>query len=276
MENDLAIDYAAPSLWKVVNIYPENQDTTTLEITPTASTTSIKAKPGQFNMLYCFGVGEIPISFSKIDLHSVQHTIRKVGAVSAALTSLQINTTIGVRGPFGSFFAKEHAYQKDIIIIAGGVGLAPLKPLIEEICAKPSKFGKVYLLYGTRDPASTLFTKELSKWQKFMHILQTVDHAPSGWSAHVGVVTDLLKQIDIQAFRTVAFVCGPEIMMRFALRDLKEKGILPANIYLSMERNMKCAIGFCGHCQHAGQFICKDGPVFAYQKIANLLPIKEL
>ncbi len=236
--------------------------------------------PGQFNMLYAFGVGEVAISMSGDPAVGGRliHTIRAVGETSAALTRLDAGDHIGVRGPFGAGWPMQAASGCDVIIVAGGLGLAPLRPVLYRILAERESYGKVTLLYGTRSPDDILYRQELEEWRRRLDIAieVTVDHATGQWHGHVGVVTTLIRRADFDPSHCIALVCGPETMMRFTAMALKEAGLQDAAIYLSMERNMKCAIGFCGHCQFGPHFICKDGPVLRYDRLRDLLRLKEI
>jgi NAD(P)H-flavin reductase len=232
-------------------------------------------------MLYVFGVGEIPISISgdptKHDAPLV-HTTRAVGTVSHAMRLLVPGDVIGVRGPFGSPWPVDSATDKDVVIAAGGIGLAPLRPIMYQILADRERFGKVILLYGARTPADLLYRRELEHWRAHLDldIFVTVDRATASWRGSVGVVTRLIPRAPFDPQNTIAMVCGPEIMMRFTAAELAKRGVRAEDIFLSMERNMKCAIGFCGHCQYGPHFVCKDGPVFRYSAIQNLLATWEV
>jgi NAD(P)H-flavin reductase len=236
--------------------------------------------PGQFNMLTKFGVGDIPISMSgdPAERGRLIHTIRAVGAVSTALTGLKSGDTIGLRGPFGTGWPMAEAEGKDVVVIAGGLGLAPLRPALYRLLGDRERYERVSLLYGARSPDTILFRREIENWRGRLDfdVRVTVDHAPSTWRGRVGVVTTLLPLADFDPSNTVAMVCGPEIMMRFAISALSAAGLGNDAIYLSMERNMKCAVGFCGHCQFGPSFICRDGPVFRYDQVAPLLALKEI
>lgn len=235
--------------------------------------------PGQFNMLTAFGVGEAPISMSGDSTKAgLVHTIRAVGAVSAALTRLGPGDPIGVRGPFGVGWPMVEAAGHDVVVVAGGLGLAPVRPALYRLLAERGRYGRVVLLYGTRRPEEILFRAELEEWRRRLDIQieVTVDHAIGDWYGNVGVATTLIPRARFDAPNTVAIVCGPEIMMRFASTALRDAGVAPGSIYLSMERSMKCAVGFCGHCQFGPVFVCKDGPVFSYDRISRLLSLKEI
>lgn len=235
--------------------------------------------PGQFNMLTAFGVGEAAISISSAPgAGRLIHTIRDVGPVSHALASLAPGDPIGVRGPFGVGWPMVAAEGADVILVAGGLGLAPLRPAIYDILSRREYFGAVTLLYGSRRPEDIVFRPEVEAWrrEKKINIEMTVDHASIDWPGHVGVVTGLLSRVQLDPARAIAMLCGPEVMMRFVGAALTEQGLHPTRIYVSMERNMKCAIGHCGHCQLGPTFICRDGPVFTYERMRPLMSVKEL
>jgi NAD(P)H-flavin reductase len=236
--------------------------------------------PGQFNMLSVFGVGEVPISLSGDPAKPgrLTHTIRVVGPVSAALAKLGWGDNIGVRGPFGTGWPIAEAAGRDVVIVAGGLGLAPLRSALYRLLAERSRYGQIVLLYGARSPEEILFRRELETWRRRLDIdiEVVVDHAIGDWRGQVGVVTALIQYAAFDPLHAIAFVCGPEVMMRFTIAILRDAGLSDEAIYLSMERNMKCAIGFCGHCQFGPVFVCRDGPVFRYDRVRRLLSIKEL
>jgi NAD(P)H-flavin reductase len=236
--------------------------------------------PGQFNMLSLFGVGEVPISISGSDgdRWRIVHTIRDVGPVSRALAALPEGGVLGLRGPFGAPWPVGRAAGRDVLVVAGGLGLAPVRPVLYHLMNRREDYGRVSLLYGARNPREILFADELSQWRARLDlgIEVTVDHADSGWRGHVGVVTSLIGRAGFAPSKTTAFVCGPEIMMRFAANALTDAGVDDREIYLSMERNMQCAIGLCGHCQLGAKFVCKDGPVFNWATLRPLMRVKEL
>jgi NAD(P)H-flavin reductase len=253
-------------------------DAWTLEL-EMASGEDFHYAPGQFNMLTAFGVGEAAISMSGDPAAaSLIHTIRAVGPVSNALAHLQPGDPIGVRGPFGVGWPLAAAEGKDVLLVAGGLGLAPLRPALYRLLGERARYGKVTLLFGARTPADILFRHEVESWRgRFdIDVEVTVDHARSEWHGHVGVVTKLIPQVVVDPGNAIAMVCGPEVMMRFVAMALCEKGFTEDAIHLSMERNMKCAIGHCGHCQFGPTLICRDGPVFTYRRLKPLLSIKEL
>jgi NAD(P)H-flavin reductase len=255
----------APDVWTLDISLPE------AKVFPSA--------PGQFNMLTAFGVGEAAISLSGDSARGrLIHTIRDVGPVSRALTRLGRGDPIGVRGPFGVGWPLESAEGRDLLIVAGGLGLAPLRPAIYRVLAERQRYGAVSILYGARRPEDILFGKELAGWRARLDVdvAVTVDHAMSDWRGHVGVVTRLLSRATFEPASAVAMLCGPEIMMRNVAATLTVQGLAGERIFLSMERNMKCAVGHCGHCQLGPTFICRDGPVFSYARMRPLLAVKEL
>jgi NAD(P)H-flavin reductase len=267
----------APVPYPVRRASRDTHDTVTIEL---ASNGGAAFAPGQFNMLYMFGRGEVPISISGDPgkQSTCVHTVRAVGAVTRALCALRRGGIVGVRGPFGSAWPLDQAAENDVVIMAGGIGLAPLRPAIYHLLAHRARYHRVVVLYGARTPADLLYTRLLERWRgRFdVQIEVTVDAAPPGqWRGHVGVAGTLLRRAEFDAARAVAFVCGPEVMMRFAIADLRHRGLAPEQIYLSMERNMRCAIGFCGHCQFGPAFVCKDGPVFRYDRLTPFLGVRE-
>lgn len=229
--------------------------------------------PGQFNMLGYPGIGEAPISFSAVgEDGEFQHTIRAVGMATRFLERMERGSEMLIRGPYGRGWPMDRARGKDLLLVAGGIGLAPLRPVIREIISKRNGFGKVSLLYGSRTEKDLLYMNEYSEWQKFLSFELTVDELVTRkpWKHHVGLITELLNSLAITMEQTLAFVCGPEMMMRFICRGLLLKGLPAADMYVSLERRMKCGIAQCGHCQHVGLFVCKDGPVFPYREVAGL------
>jgi NAD(P)H-flavin reductase len=269
-----------PQPWRVVKTRRETRDTSTLELEAIATGQEFSFGPGQFNMLYLFGVGEVPLSMSGDPsmTRRLAHTVRAVGAVSRGIAGAKKGTAIGVRGPFGSYWPVAVAAGGDVLVMAGGIGLAPLRPALYSMIAKRKAYGRIALLYGARTPQDLIYVKELERWRsRFdLDVEVTVDGAAGGWQGNVGVVTALLSRIAFAAANTTAMVCGPEIMMRFAVRELKRRGMAEEKIFLSLERNMKCAIGFCGHCQFGPTFICRDGPVFSYDRIASWFELREI
>lgn len=258
----------------------ETADTFTLSLKPTNGNSRFDFAAGQFNMLYTMGKGEVPVSISgdPNGAGPLLHTIRAVGKVTRALVNLKPGSTVGLRGPFGSSWPVNQAEGRDVVIVAGGIGLAPLRPAVYQILGQRQKYGKVCLLYGARTPKDLLYPNELKKWRsRFdVSVALTVDNADPSWRGSVGVVTTQIPRADFAPEDTVAFVCGPQIMMRYTVNALQDRGVTRDNIYVSMERNMKCAVGYCGHCQFGKEFVCKDGPVFSYGRIENEFQVREL
>jgi NAD(P)H-flavin reductase len=274
------MDPMLPRPYFVREVAKETPDTFTLTIEPGNGEDSSSFAPGQFSMLWVFGVGELPISISgdPAKHNCLVYTVRSVGQATHALVSQSVGNSVGVRGPLGTGWPGEAARGKDVIIVAGGIGLAPLRPLIYHVLSNRTEYGRLVILYGARSPRDLLYRKELATWarNRETQVLVTVDYGGLSWRGHVGVVTTLFKYARLQPAHSVAMVCGPEIMMRFVTRELESHGLRRNDIYLSMERNMKCAVGFCGHCQYGPYFICKDGPVFRYGQIRPLLEKYEL
>jgi len=268
-------DPMLPQPYSVRQVVKETADTFTLTLEPSNGARGNRFQPGQFSMLWVFGVGELPISISgdPADHAQLVYTVRSVGQATHALVSREVGEAVGVRGPFGTGWPVEKAEGRDVLVIAGGIGLAPLRPVIYEVLHNREKFGRLVILYGARSPRDLLYGKELTAWarQRETQVLVTVDYGGLSWRGHVGVVTTLFKYARLQPSRSLAFACGPEIMMRFVARDLENQGFAQENIHLSMERNMKCGVGFCGHCQYGPHFICKDGPIFSYDRMRPLL-----
>lgn len=255
----------------ITDIQGETNDTKTYSLL--IDDTSYTAKPGQFNMVGYPGVGEAPISLSSIASEgSFQHTIRSVGRVTEFIDDFKEGDAMYVRGPYGTCWPLDDAKGNDILLVAGGVGLAPLRPVVQEILRRRDSFGEVTLIYGSRSPDSMLFIKEIETWKKDMAVFLTVDEVLPGmkWDYEIGLVTQLLDKATFNPVKTFAFICGPEIMMLFVSRGLFIRGFLPSRVYVSLERRMKCGIAQCGHCQHGGKFICRDGPVFLYRDVSRL------
>jgi NAD(P)H-flavin reductase len=274
-----AADPFVPSVYRVGTVRRELADTVTLELMPVAGARPA-FKPGQFNMLYAFGVGEVAISMSGngAENPAFVHTVRDVGAVSGAIARLAPGAALGLRGPFGTAWPVIAAEGADVVIVAGGLGLAPLRPAIYHVLANRSRYGRVAILFGTRNPRDMLYRHELEQWRARLDIEVevTVDHADTEWRGNVGVVPGLIPRVGFDPHETIAMVCGPEVMMRFTASALLAAGVAADRIHVSMERNMKCAIGLCGHCQFGPSFICKDGPVMRYDAVAGLLALPEI
>ena len=279
-ERVLQTDPMTPVPFRIDRVRRELSDTFSLELLPPAGIDRFSFGPGQFNMLYQFGVGEAPISISSdpAEPSRLVHTIRTVGGVTAALSRLRPGASVGVRGPFGTSWPVQEAEGRDVVIIAGGIGLAPLRPAIYEILRHRQRYGNVVILYGARTPADILFRRQIEKWRGRLDVSVdvTVDSAGSDWVGNVGVVTSLIPRAHFDPVDAVAMICGPEMMMRFTVKALNEMGVGDERIHVSMERNMKCALGFCGHCQFGPEFVCKDGPVFSFERIRELFSLREI
>jgi NAD(P)H-flavin reductase len=237
-------------------------------------------QPGQFNMLYAFGFGEIPVSVSGDPgvAGPLIHTVRAVGAVSHAVTRLKPGDALGLRGPYGTAWPLAESGGSDIVVIGGGLGLAALRPAIYRLFAERNRYGRIAVLYGTRNPADILFRREIDRWRRRrdIKIEVTVDHADTLWRGNVGVVTKLIARAAFDPGHAVAFICGPEVMMRFTAGALEAAGVAPERIFVSVERNMKCAIGQCGRCQFGPTLVCRDGAVMRYDRVEPLLTVREL
>lgn len=269
-----------PVPYRVTDRRAESSDTATLEIEPVADELG-RPRPGQFHMLWAFGVGEVPISVSRVAADgraTQQHTVRAVGATTRALCALAEGDTLGVRGPFGRGWDLAAAHGHDVVVVGGGLGLAPLRPVMEEVVGQRDRYGRVVLLVGARSPDELLFADVLSAWrgQFDLDVEITVDHARDRWHGDVGVVTGLIPRIPIDVAAASAFVCGPEIMMRFAGAALCDAGVAPDHIQVSLERNMACAVAHCGHCQLGPTFVCREGPVYTLDAVGPLLSVKRL
>jgi NAD(P)H-flavin reductase len=258
----------------------ENDDTFTLTLDCAPLGEGYRFLPGQFNMVYVYGVGEAAVSISSDPARpgTLDHTIHRVGLVTTALAQKKRGDLIGIRGPFGSSWPIEVARGRNVCIASGGIGLAPLRPVIYAMLKDRDAYGRIIVLYGGRSPLDLLYRVELEKWANDynVEVLVTVDRGDSSWKGHIGVVTSLFQYIKLDARETIAYVCGPEIMMKYTIDELERRGVPPAQMYISMERNMKCAVGFCGHCQYGPTFICKEGPVYPVMRVRPLLERKEL
>lgn len=266
-----------PDPYRVRSRRRELADTVTLVLEPVGRKLPPRFTPGQFSMLYVPGVGEIPISYSgdPEEREVLVHTIRDVGAVSRALCWLRRGSLLGVRGPFGHAWPLTNA-GGDMLVVAGGLGLAPLRPALYHLARHRDSYRRVTLLYGARRPSEVLFGSDLARWADKFAVEITVDRAGPRWRGHVGVVTQLLPALALDPARTLALVCGPEIMMRFVAEGLLQRGLDPERVQLSLERNMRCGLGTCGHCQLGPVLVCRDGPVLSYARTAPLLKVSEL
>lgn len=273
-----SVSAMVPRLFRLVDRRQDTADTFTIMLEP-ADHVPLGFAPGQFTMLSAFGVGEVPISVSGA-AHTagpLQHTVRDVGAVTHAIAQASVGDLLGVRGPYGAGWDVADGRGGDVVVVAGGIGLAPLRPALLEILARRRDYGRVAVLYGTRSPADVLFADELQSWAgQGVEVLVTVDYGTPSWSGRVGLVTALIARAGFDPGSTLALVCGPEIMMRYAATALVERGVRPDRVRVSLERNMRCGVGLCGHCQYRELFICLDGPVLDYDRVAGLLGVREL
>lgn len=275
MERDLM----EPVPYRLVDRRIETRDSATLRLEPVQAGIP-DVRPGQFCMLYARGVGEIAISISGAVSpdRALVHTIRDVGKVSHALHDAEPGAVIGVRGPCGTEWDVDAALGGDVVIVAGGVGLAPLRPVVLAALARRAEFGRVVLVAGARTPDEFLYREQLAGWHDdpALDVEQTIDQLADGWFGPVGFVTEPLARLPLEPDRTVAFICGPEPMMRFSANVLLKKGVPPNRIQVSLERNMQCGVGLCGHCQLGPLLVCRDGPVVDYTVAEPLLLVPEL
>jgi NAD(P)H-flavin reductase len=234
--------------------------------------------PGQFNMLYLPGVGEAAISLSGMTGQVLHHTIREAGNVTHSIAQLKPGMCVGLRGPFGSSWPMDACVGKDIVLVAGGIGLAPVRPVIHAVLKEPARYGTLIVLHGARTPSGLLYRKHYDDWRaQGVQVETIVDRADTNWQGHVGVITQLLDRVPLsRPEETIMMTCGPEIMMHFASKTALARGIPAHQLWVSLERHMNCAIGHCGHCQLGPTFVCKDGPVFRYDRIAPLLTVEGL
>lgn len=265
----------APVPYVVGDRRRETADTVTLRLAPAAAPLPAFA-PGQFAMVYAFGVGEIPVSVSSLPpAGGLGHTIRSVGAVSDALCRTPVGDVLGVRGPYGTGWELADARGRDVLVVAGGIGLAPLRPLILDALAAPGAFGRLSVLIGARTPADLIARAGIPRWPT-AYTGVTVDRPDASWTGEVGLVTRLLDRAPFDPARTTAFVCGPEPMIRATARDLVLRGLPPARVRVSLERNMRCGLGLCGHCQLGPVLLCRDGPVLGWDQAEALMSVREL
>jgi NAD(P)H-flavin reductase len=277
-----------PELCRVVAVRRETPDVVTLTLEPHDVDGPWRQEPpvpGQFAMVGAIGVGEVPISYSGLPGTDrpgpgpIEHTIRAVGAVTEALAAMPVGGFVTSRGPFGVGWDLDAAAGSDLVVVAGGIGLAPLKPVVEAVLAAPERYGAVHVLVGARTPADAPFAPALGEWAHHgAHVERTVDRlegpGAAAWDGHVGVVTTLVPRLELDPASTVALVCGPEVMMRSAVRALVDEGMAPDDVQVSLERSMACGIGHCGHCQLGPVLICRDGPVCRAPKLTELVAVR--
>lgn len=266
-----------PAPFRVSSRDQETVDTWTLTLEPLGGDGPVIA-PGQFMMVYVFGVGEVPISVSGPPDRPgpVVLTVRDVGAVTHAICAAGTGVVLGLRGPFGNWWPVDAAAGNDVLVVAGGIGLAPLRPVVLAVLEHRADFGSVLLLYGARTPRDLLYRSQLETWSRDITVALTVDAADPDWRGGVGVVPKLVANAAFRPDATTAFVVGPEIMMDFTVEALVARGVPPDRIMLSLERDMHCGVGLCGHCQLGPTLICRDGPVYSKAQIAHWLEVREL
>ncbi len=263
-----------PSLARIVEVRPMTRLEKLMRI-ELPEGVSLGHRPGQFVEVSVLGVGEAPISISSSPSRSngaFELCVRRAGDLTGVLHQLQPGDAIGVRGPFGRGFPYESFRGKDILFAPGGLGLAPMRSLINQVLDERARYGRVILLYGARLPSELLFLDEIAEWQKRgdIEIHITVDRAEGDWKGNVGVITTLFPKVEVHARNTVAVTIGPPVMYRFVLMELLGKGISEGNIWMSLERRMKCGVGKCGHCQINHLYTCQSGPSFSYAEIKHL------
>ncbi len=263
---------------RVVDVVHETRETVTLTLEPVADAVPAPA-PGQFTMLWAWGAGEVPISVSALEPDGrLVHTIRDVAGVTKTLCASKVGDVLGVRGPYGRGWDVDAARGHDLVVVAGGIGLAPLRPVVHAVLADRASFGRVALVVGARTEQELLFRGELDGWWHRREILvrTIVDRASAGWAGSVGVVTGELVDLDLDTERTRVMVCGPEVMMRVVAQHVTDRGVPSSQVEVSLERNMQCAVKTCGHCQVGPYFACTDGPVLTWDVVDALLTVREL
>ena len=267
---------------RIVRVVRENSNTQTfrMEFIDDGIRDMYRFAPGQFNMVYVPGVGEAAVSISSDPAASgtLDHTIRVVGSVTRAIERLGSDGLIGLRGPFGNPWPVDLMENYDIVMVGGGIGLAPLKPVIHSVLNNRDRFGRVVLLYGCRSPDDRVYATELEQWEedRSIQVMVTVDNSAEGWTGPVGVVTNLLKRLRVNAERTMVLVCGPKILNRVAAWNFLQLHVPPQQVFVSLERNMNCGFGRCGHCQYGPYFVCTDGPVFCFSDVASIFAKEEI
>jgi len=268
-----------PRRFEIARRTRETRDTFTLDLTPADGGATPRFAAGQFDMLWVFGVGEVPISISGDPTRDgpLVHTVRAVGVVTDAMARLRRGASLGVRGPFGAAWPVDASRGLDVVLVAGGIGLAPLRPVVHRLLADRAAYGRIALLYGARAPAEIVFRRDLKRWRGALHldVEVTVDRGDEAWRGDVGVVTHLIRRASFDPDNAVAMLCGPEIMMRFAAEALRRRGLGDEQIWVSLERNMQCGVGHCGHCQLGPLFVCRDGPVRRLDSLHPWFDVRE-
>lgn len=265
----------APLPYRVAARRDETADTVTLVLEPAAAPMPQPA-PGQFTMMYAWGVGEVPISVSRTG-RVLEQTVRAVGPVTRAISAARPGEVLGLRGPFGTGWELESARGRDLVFAAGGIGLAPLRAAVLRALDDPGAFGRIAVLIGARTPADLPFADELELWRRRgAQVEVTVDRPAPGWTGNVGLITALVGAAEVDPRTAAGFVCGPEVMMRLTAEALIGSGMAPGEVRLSLERNMRCGVGWCGHCQLGPLLVCRDGPVVPFQRAMPLMTVREL
>ncbi len=269
-----------PEIFVVQKVRRETADTFTLDLARPGGGADFPFAPGQFNMLYAFGRGESPISISGDPARPeiLTHTVRNVGSVTRAICQARPGAQLGIRGPFGAAWPVAAAAGNDVVLVAGGLGLAPLRPALYHLLQHRQDYGNLELIYGARTPADLLYRRELERWRgRFdLRVHVTVDTAGPEWRGGVGVVTTIISRARFDPAHTTALICGPGVMMRYTILEFLSHGLAPEQIFISMERHMKCGLGLCGHCQWGPFFVCKDGPVFRYDLVKDWFERREV
>lgn len=259
----------------IKKIIVESPDAKTFVLQPIDKTNGVlKYKPGQFMLFSLVGYGEAPFTFASAPGKDgrFQISVRRVGSLTSALHQLKEKDIVGVRGPYGNTFPLEKIKGKDLLFVAGGCGIAPLRPLIQHVFKNRKNYGRVEIIYGCRTPKDIFYKEEIKSWQaqpeSFAHL--TVDEPDELWGGTCGVVCVLLPKIKLNPKASLVFLCGPGVMIKFAVNDILKLGFKEQNIYASLERYMKCGIGKCGHCYIKGKYVCLDGPNFSYTQMKEL------
>ncbi len=270
---------ADPQLPREAQIVERVQESPTiftlrLRFTDPAHHAAFRFEPGQFNMLYLHGVGEVPISIVSDPQNDrlFDHTIRVVGRVTRGFAQLQAGDRIGVRGPYGRGWPLKQAENRDVMVVTGGLGCAPVVSVIHYVMRRRERFRRLVIMQGVKHSEELIWREQYARWSESpdTQVLVAADVGATLWPWHVGHVTELFDKVEIDAGNAAIMMCGPEGMMQVAVDHLTERGIAEGDIYLSMERSMHCAVGLCGHCQYGGKFVCKDGPVFSYRDVKAL------
>ncbi|ACO04842.1 MAG TPA: Ni/Fe hydrogenase subunit gamma [Persephonella sp.] len=255
---------------EVIETVKETEDTVTLRILSYRN-----YSPGQYNMIYIFGLGEAPITIAGRSEGIIEHTVRSAGDVTGHIVKLKAGDKVYIRGPYGNSWDLDEAEGKQLVLISGGLGLAAIKWIMEEAIKQKDRFRGILSLYGSKSYDSLLYRYNYEKWSSQIDFKITIDHPDKRWKGDVGLITELIKKSDIDK-DAVVFMCGPDPMVKFSVIELCKKGVSTENIFVSMERHMKCSVGTCGHCMFGPYFVCKDGPIFRYSQIKEFFERKEV